>query len=129
MNRINVNRITEYYAKKHCIDLAIEYFQGNPDKYFTLVVLNWSDPTNGEFGECELVVRREVISMFFGIDIVKAKEFDIRRLGPCNKREYLELFEAIRFHAPRDENIKEALRLSEKLFLIEDKIRKFNKRA
>lgn len=127
MREIHIILVTEYFAKKQAIDDSVKYFQENPDKYFVIVRIYWNDELNQVSGSDSMVVRREVISQFYGVDFVKSKERDLSKLAPVNKEEYLELYSALKFHSPEDEDVKKSLEISDKLFAIKNNIRTFAK--
>lgn len=125
MESTNIESNTEYFAKKYSINAAIEYFKGNPSKYFFIVRLSWDDGNLS--GSETVIVRREVISQFYGVDFVKSKRRNLGSLAPCNKEEFMELFDAIKFHQPKGKDFDKSLKINDKIFAIQNNIRKFVK--
>lgn len=105
MDTQRVETKTEYFAKKSCVDKSIQFFSDNPDKFFLLFELTWNDEINNHYGEEDLLVRKEVLSTYLGVDISNHKEVDISRLFPKNKEQYLELYDCFKAQSPKDEKI------------------------
>ncbi len=95
MKIIEIENKTEYFAKKHCLDAMVEYFQSNEKTYFVGLVAKWCCEVNKVQGMSEIVARREIVSAWVGLDFVKSKKRNLTRLQPVNKEEYLELWAAL----------------------------------
>lgn len=124
MESIHIESNTEYFAKKYSIDRATQYFQENKERYFVIVRLSWDDGVLK--GEESIVIRREVISQFYGVDFVKSQDRKIHWLSPVNREEYMELFSALKFHQPQGADVEKAVEINEKIFSKQGNVRRFS---
>lgn len=115
MKIIKEERNTEYFAKKSCLDLAMDHLKENKKCYFVKLTALWGGELDEVKGESEVVARREIISQFHGVDFVKSQHRDLSALEPKTKSDYMELWDALERHQPKDVMVASAKSIVERV--------------
>ena len=100
MLTVNLERSSYYSCVKRAIDICINGFLENPDQYLFEVNMSFSD-MNGKVVRDRTVVRKEIISQYFGVELIQYKQSKRYILGPKTTLEYIELWAMIKENEPR----------------------------
>ena len=99
-------RVSELVAKRRAIEGALAYWDKNEVSYFVKLKVSYLPATpSPERIEEEVMVRREVISQYLGLECLKYWRYKNGSLW-LTKDEYLELWEFLEKHEHKEGEVK-----------------------
>jgi len=84
--KLVVSRVTEFYAKKLCIDELVELFRNEQNNFIRCKVF-WED------GAVDFIARRTAFHAMIGVRYKDLTTKGLSDILPKNKKEYMECFE------------------------------------
>jgi len=99
MKELKENCISEFIAKRRVLERAVSFFYNSKGTYFIKLGISYNLPNSSSKKEEEVIVRKEVISTYLGLECSQYWESKNNSLS-LTKEEYLELWELLKANPP-----------------------------
>lgn len=99
---IRIYSISELIGKRQAIEGALKHWSNCPSEYFVSLKVSYLVVPSPERTEESLLIRREVLSQYLGVECTKYWKRKGGGLG-FNKEEYLELWDFLKVNQVRED--------------------------